>query len=674
MQLCPTQVYSRAEMNIWVLVIGISDYQYLNDLQYADDDALAFYQYVKRSLGHRIQADQMKLLLNQEATFAEIWMSFEWLLRNVKEHDRVYIYFSGHGGHEDMTIAKLGYLHAYDSHDATYNNGGNIDLNLLDNILKTFSHRGAKTFLFLDACHSGKIVGDDYLFLNNSLATKVPNIVKILSAQGEERSYEHSRWGGGHGVFTYYLLEAILGYADNAPKNGVVSLYELEKYLIEKVPLDTEYRQIPIVIASNKRENIFPAIDKSLKLEEGASASISNLINTTERSFLLEELTKEDKEILTFREFLAEYHLMKDDLDLLFSEYETIRQSIIDDEKKNQLLDQLIAEVLNSTQFYINTFIGVYEGDPVQLNYSDAKYRISAALTKTLTIVDDGYPGYQLLFVRRIFFESEKAHDGYHKGVVSKNGIKKAIDDLNYAIELDPNSSYLRYQVGVLSWHINDFDVARIFLNQARDFSPNWSFPEIVLGNLVSETDRESSIYHYRNALHKKPEVPKLYNIMADFFMAEADHSSNSVKTRINYDSAVFYFKKAAELMDSAHGSYNYEIIANIYEDQYKEFGDGLYLAKSITNYRKALLSSSENTRGLSAALGNNYLILDPASNAADFYDGIVISYENLELGMRKFRSSFESGFSDWEIISILPEFITKTPDFMALMEEFKPD
>ena len=123
MQLCPTQVYSRAEMNIWVLVIGISDYQYLNDLQYADDDALAFYQYVKRSLGHRIQPDQMKLLLNQEATFAEIWMSFEWLLRNVKEHDRVYIYFSARGGHEDMTIAKLDYFHAYDCHDSTYHKG-----------------------------------------------------------------------------------------------------------------------------------------------------------------------------------------------------------------------------------------------------------------------------------------------------------------------------------------------------------------------------------------------------------------------------------------------------------------------------------------------------------------------------------------------------------------------
>jgi Caspase domain len=672
--LCSIQAYSKAEHKIWVLVIGISDYQYINDLRYADDDALAFYQYAKRSLGHRAKPDQMRLLINEEATFSSIRMSFEWLIRNVKEEDWVYIYFSGHGGHEDITISKLGYLHAYDSYDATYGNGGNIDLNYLENILRTFSQRGAKTFLFLDVCHAGKIGNDDYLYLNNSLATKVPNIIKILSAQGEEKSYEHSKWGGGHGVFTYYLLQGILGYADNAPKNSVVSLYELEKYLIDKVPSETEYNQIPIVIASNKRDVIFLTIDQTLIFDEGASESLANLKETTEIRFPLGDISSEDNEISSFRTFLNQYDLIKDDLNILFKEFESRSQNIIDKEKKDQVLDQLVAKVLNTTQNYINTFIGIYEGDAVRLSHSDAKYRISDALIKTLTIVDDSYSEYNLLLTRRIFFESEKVHDSYHQNKVSRLEINQTIDNLNYAIEKDWNASYLQYQVGVLSWHINELETAKKYLNKARLHSPNWSFPDIVLGILFSKSAPDSSIYYYRQALPKEPKVTSLYTNMANYFIDEAENSSNVVNTRINYDSAVFYLNITSNLVDSAFRSKNYEIVANIYEAEFEKFNDELFLLKAITYYRKTLLNGAENFQGISAALGYNHSILNPNSSETAFYEAVVISFENIESGILSFQTSFESGFSDKEIIAALPSFLSNYPGFTALIKKFKLD
>src|SRR5262245_39109241 len=69
-------------------------------------------------------------------------------------------------------------------------------------------------------------------------------ILRLLASRQDQRSYEGKNWGGGHGVFTWYLLEGLGGKADS-DKDGIVRVGELLNYLSETVPKETKALQHP---------------------------------------------------------------------------------------------------------------------------------------------------------------------------------------------------------------------------------------------------------------------------------------------------------------------------------------------------------------------------------------------------------------------------------------------
>jgi hypothetical protein len=78
----------------------------------------------------------------------------------------------------------------------------------------------------------------------------------ITASDVSELSEEGENGGGGHGVFTYYLLQGLQGEAD-ANKDGTVTAGELFAYLSEKVSKATEGQQNP---------QAFPGLARNLPL------------------------------------------------------------------------------------------------------------------------------------------------------------------------------------------------------------------------------------------------------------------------------------------------------------------------------------------------------------------------------------------------------------------------
>jgi len=74
-------------------------------------------------------------------------------------------------------------------------------------------------------------------------------VALLTSAEANEVSREGAQWGGGHGVFSYYLLKGMQGEADGygQPRDGQVNAGELFDYVRDKVRKDTENRQHPAV-------------------------------------------------------------------------------------------------------------------------------------------------------------------------------------------------------------------------------------------------------------------------------------------------------------------------------------------------------------------------------------------------------------------------------------------
>ncbi|GGM81579.1 hypothetical protein GCM10010967_11730 [Dyadobacter beijingensis] len=219
----------------YAVVIGISHYQQasLPQLQFADKDATLFAAHLRSSAGGNVPKENIKLLLNEDATIAAIYDALNWLQERCRKNDKAYFYFSGHGDVETQNSFSLGYLLAHNSPATNYrNNAIRIeDINKVANHLSTAAN--ATVVLVTDACHTGKLAGDYYKgkqLVASQLKLILNNEVRLAACGVDEKAAEGLDWGGGRGAFSYYLLKGLNGPADRN-RNDTIQLRELQTYL-----------------------------------------------------------------------------------------------------------------------------------------------------------------------------------------------------------------------------------------------------------------------------------------------------------------------------------------------------------------------------------------------------------------------------------------------------------
>ncbi|MCB0535212.1 MAG: caspase family protein, partial [Saprospiraceae bacterium] len=190
----------------YAIVVGISDYQdeLITDLKYADRDAEAFANYLRSPAGGSLDADHLKVLINEQATMGQFAMDLTWLMEVAKAGDKVIIYFSGHGDVENKSVFEPGFLLCWDAPPKVYFSGGSISLANLKLIISSISvGNKADVLVITDACRSGKLSGsgiDGPHATAVNLAQQFANETKILSCQPDEFSIEGEQWGGGRGA------------------------------------------------------------------------------------------------------------------------------------------------------------------------------------------------------------------------------------------------------------------------------------------------------------------------------------------------------------------------------------------------------------------------------------------------------------------------------------------
>jgi tetratricopeptide (TPR) repeat protein len=237
---------------LWAVVIGVSNYKNLRpeeQLRFAHRDAEDLAAFLRSPNGGGFPSTQIKVLLNEEATIASIRTALgTWLPRSAEPNDVVYIFFAGHGVVEQ---GSEGYLLASDS-DPQNLYATALPITELDRII-TERLRSRVAVVIADACHSGKIgltsrgVAEDQILINRFLdevGKSGTGSFRLLASRADERSYEDPRWGGGHGVFTHFLLEGLKGSGDR-DRDGVVRAGELLDYLSQIVPDQTSALQHP---------------------------------------------------------------------------------------------------------------------------------------------------------------------------------------------------------------------------------------------------------------------------------------------------------------------------------------------------------------------------------------------------------------------------------------------
>ncbi|MEN6368893.1 MAG: PKD domain-containing protein [Thermotogota bacterium] len=237
---------------VWALVIGISDYAQVKDLQYGREDAIAMCRWL---LDSGVAEDHIRLLLDSEVAVAElpgvtphlaslvnVREALGWLRRVAGEDDLALVSFSGHGfqGDDDNGDEKDGvdeFFVLVDTSAAAVE-----DTALRDDEFGRFLDRleSNHVLVLFDGCYSGGLsrslpsskrpIGDrPDLFSDFALEGRL-----VLSAAAEaQEAFESPELG--HGVFTYCVIEGLRGAAD---LNGDlrVTAWELYEYVARAVP------------------------------------------------------------------------------------------------------------------------------------------------------------------------------------------------------------------------------------------------------------------------------------------------------------------------------------------------------------------------------------------------------------------------------------------------------
>lgn len=230
------------------LVVGIESYHDSRlNLRCAGADARAVYELMTDPECGMFPQENVRLLLDADATRENVWRAFSGLRRSAGENDTVWVYYAGHAAPEESNI----YWVTYDANvDDLYGTGLANDqiAKVLDDI------RARQLLVLLDCCHAAATSVQKNPTRAALTAEEVfagyqgKGRVTLSSSDGKEKSVELS--DVGHGAFTYFLQKGLRGEADR-DGDGVVSAEELWDYLHHKVTDASQKagnRQTPILM------------------------------------------------------------------------------------------------------------------------------------------------------------------------------------------------------------------------------------------------------------------------------------------------------------------------------------------------------------------------------------------------------------------------------------------
>lgn len=257
---------AKPKARLFIVAIGIDDYENPKyRLSYGKRDATAF----ADTLGERGRAIFSEVvrrdLVDRAATRAAIEAVFDEVKRAARPEDALVIYYAGHGVMSEVSAGSSDFF--FVPFDVTNLYGAPEELAAKALGAKRLRElasevRAQKQLLVIDACEAGAAI-DTFAMRGAAEERAIAQLARsaglvVLAATGNDQLASEVKVLG-HGVFTYAVLEALKGAADGSPKDGQITVKELEAYLNAMVPeLTQKHRGTRQYPTSYSRGQDFP--------------------------------------------------------------------------------------------------------------------------------------------------------------------------------------------------------------------------------------------------------------------------------------------------------------------------------------------------------------------------------------------------------------------------------
>ncbi len=540
----------------YALIVGISKYQYPEcypTLHYADVDARAFYNYMVSKTGGNVEPDNIDTLFNAGATQQDFWKKFNSIKNRLQKNDNFYIYFSGHG---DAISSDLAFLLTYNAPPGNdrnnyYTTGGVVDIHALKSLIKMITldkNKPAHVILITDACRSnelppGKEEGRQQFY--EEMYTKNAGEVQLVSCLANQVSYEDARWGGGRGLFSWHLVNGLMGMADNKPEDGVVTLKELINYVTDKVqddsydPVTKKYKQTPDYCCRDKDDVTMAHVDKATKDALAEQLKKGNGINSELPAYasnkgvnLGDEMNNEGLGDLyrRYRSALDENRLIDPADNNAMTLLQQILAKNIKPELKSDLKFELSSRLMNDVTAVMNTYLHASTNNN---NYTFDYFNTAARKLRAFRTISDTLYYNQLdVQVNLLFLE------GHSKWLSYKTAdLKECLRKVDSAVALKPQASYLYNLKGLMHMSLKQYKEAEAALRKGIALAPNWLYPYHNLASTFKYLGKfDSSLVYFNKALKLDPNYQTTYGGIAGLYAYMG-----------KYDSAIDYCKQGLQ-------------------------------------------------------------------------------------------------------------------------------
>ncbi len=481
----------------YAVVVGISDYQDpgIPDLRFADKDAEAFANFLRSDAGGKLEGDHLRLLINENATMAQFAIALDWLMEIAKENDKVYLYFSGHGDVEKKTVTQPGFLLCWDAPAQVYMSGGAFALPMLQEVITTLSLQNkAKVIVVTDACRSGKLSGSSVngnQLTNANLARQFSNEIKMLSCQPNEYSLEGEQWGGGRGVFSYYLVNALYGMAD-ANNDSLITLGEVRRYLEDHITRETAPLEQEPIIMGNSNEFLYKVDQYFLEKLKSNTARLNTFAAIEDKGFEEQILSKGDTNIrnlyIQFYQRIKQKKFFEPQTDC--AEYYYSRLINISELSGmfSSLTRNYAAALQDDAQLILNLSSKLELRElAVDRNKKAGKYlSYSKNLDRAAELLGKSHYMYSSLQARKLFFEGW-AIALLHRNVDTISGLR-ALEKYKNSLRWQSDLPQCYNQIAwVYAFNLHNADSCEFYAKRAVELLPSWVVPYAGLAYLLTE-------------------------------------------------------------------------------------------------------------------------------------------------------------------------------------------
>ena len=499
------------------LIVGISRYENLPpdaQLQYADDDAEMIYAFLRSPAGG--PTEHAVLLRDEEARAADIMQELTTLQMEAQPGDEIIFYFAGHGDVEQIGDEQnRGRLLAYDAPDNQLyiGMGGTIPVQSIQDIMETIVDRGAQVIILTDACRSGSMNSglEGAHVTAAKLAGTWSNVFRFVSSGANQLSEEDASLG--HGVFTYYLLNGLLGAADGLINDdGIVDATEINLYVTQQVRRHTE-NQTPVFSGDPGRalSTVSEAVtwatlqDLVPARSEAPQYVINRGLAPEEREARLESLEPEQRRLIeNFQAKLQSGELVGDGgaVDL----YETLRRRIPPGYFAE--LGQLLATALeNRVAMLFSTHLSgemrTESGggsDSIWNVPSDEIEAAADAMDAALALRGATYISYPTMRSQADFLRGWAA--------VVEGEYEQAVELLD---DVTPQSAFSLNALGYAHYHNSQPEEAADALARSVELAPNWAEPIRFQGFVAQyQFEYDSALEFYQRVVQVAPDNPFL--------------------------------------------------------------------------------------------------------------------------------------------------------------------